>query len=192
MGFMKKIAKNKTHKEDKKIKKKMRQEKRLEAKAKQDIQISYLEQNIRDTSQYMTTVEVLANVFTACAREKFRFYKPAVEELLKKVNSQMDCIKLGYISSADIREILREEIALNLDYEPQGEMTHERAISSRAVQDITAAFMLALKDGWGYKKIRLSRWHSMAAKMVHSIQSNKLTIEDVALMAAGKKKFAYK
>lgn len=143
MGFMKKIAKNKTQK----VKEKVKAEKRIEAKAKQDIQISYMEQNIRDTKQYMVTVEVLANVFTACARKKFRFYKPEIEMLLEKVNSQMDCIKLGYISSADIREILRDEIELDLAYEPEGKMTHERAISSRAVQDITASFMIALRDG---------------------------------------------
>lgn len=187
MGWAKKIAKKKSERTTSAV----RKVERMKQKAATDVRVSYLEQNLRDTKQYMTTVEVLANVFTACAREKFKFGNPKVQKLLDKVNSQMDCIKQGYVTAAEIRQVLRDEIKLDLEYEPEGEMTHERAISSKAVQDITAAFMLALNDGFGFKKIRLSRWHTMAAHMVHSIQTNKISTSQVMLMAAGKMKFSY-
>ena len=185
MGFAKKIAKHKTDKMTGACKKVQQ----LKAKTSQHVQISYLEQNLRDTALYMETVEVLANVFTACARFKFKFGTPRVEMLMEKVNSQMDCIKQGYITSADIRRILHDELKMNLDYKPQGEMTHNRQITSRAIQDITAAFMISLADGWGYKKLRLSRYHTMAAKMVHSLHTNQLSVSQVCMMAAGKMKF---
>jgi hypothetical protein len=187
MGWAKKIAKRKSDRTTSAVHK----VERMKEKVAQDVHISYLEQNIRDTRQYMKTVEILANVFTACAREKFKFGDVKVQRLLDKVNSQMDCIKLGYVTSAEIRETLRQEIQLDLEPAEQKEHTRAKDISARAVADITASFMLALLDGFGFKKLRLSRWHTMAARMVHAIEINRLSVNQVAMMAAGKMKFSY-
>jgi hypothetical protein len=84
-----------------------------------------------------------------------------------------------------------DEIELELEPADQKEHTRAKDISAKAVQDITAAFMLSLLDEFGFKKLRLSRWHTMAARMVHAIQFNKVSVEQVSLMAAGKMKFSY-
>jgi hypothetical protein len=187
MGFLKKIAKRKSDRTTSAV----HAVERMKEKIDTDVRISYLEQNIRDTRQYMKTVEILANVFTACARKKFKLSTPKIQALLDKVNSQMDCIKRGYVTAAEIRQALMDEIELELEPADQKEHTRAKDISAKAVQDITAAFMLSLLDEFGFKKLRLSRWHTMAARMVHAIQFNKVSVEQVSLMAAGKMKFSY-
>lgn len=56
---------------------------------------------------------------------------------------------------------------------------HDRKLWLSATDDMSAIFMIALMDEFGYKKVRLARAYSTAADIAHEITTGQLSWDAV-------------
>ena len=85
------------------------------------------------------------------------------------------------VTTQDIERIVTDESGFDLKkchIKAEG-WEHDRKLRLSAVDDMSAIFMIALMDEFGYKKVRLARAHSTAADIAHEITTGQLSWDAV-------------
>lgn len=85
------------------------------------------------------------------------------------------------VKTSDIEHIIKAETGLELDKRHlHAELwDHKREIQYRCVDDMSAIFMIALMDEFGYKGKALDSVYDVAAEIAHEIKIGKKTVIDL-------------
>jgi hypothetical protein len=98
--------------------------------------------------------------------------------LRDKMQSVFDCIVSKNVTIQEIEKFLRDEIKIDVDIiscDPKANWYQK--VEHRAVQEMEAAFLMALVDEFGYRKKRLEQAYIYCAKLSDEIASGKLTYD---------------
>lgn len=91
------------------------------------------------------------------------------------------CLRDRTVKTSDIEHIIKAETGLELDKKHLHAewWGHEREIQYRCVDDMSAIFMIALMDEFGYKGKALDSVYDVAAEIAHEIKTGKKTVADL-------------
>ena len=110
----------------------------------------------------------------------FGFGKKNALRLRKKMNSHMECIKRKYVTVAEIEDIIRDELRMDLTKESEvREWDMLSRVQYETVCEMTAVFLLALHDEFGIGQKRAARAYRMLEGLGNDISTGKVTLDEM-------------
>lgn len=187
MSFAKKLARKRAKADGKKVKSHIKAERRVE----KDTRRAYIRQNVSDMVLRMEAVQNVMTILLVAARETFGFGKKRLGVLYKRMKSHSECINTGYVTVADICQILRDEAKLDIRDSREPKVDRQRRIQYKVIDELSAAFLLSLMDEFGYKGKLLGRVYSKAAQISEKLEAHEMGIADLEDVLAKRAKFAF-
>ena len=136
---------------------------------------------IEDRKTVTEAYDTLTVLFDVAVHRKWGWGKERRARLHKKMARHLLCLKDRIVKTSDIERIIKTETGLELDkrhlYAEWWD--HEREIQYRCVDDMSAIFMIALMDEFGYKGKALDSVYDVAAEIAHEIKIGKKTVADL-------------
>lgn len=176
MSFAKKLARNikkKTNIGDKKARKEY-------AKARQSVKDSYVNQLKRDRACRKEAMHNLMGCFLLTMHDRYRFGRGKLERLRDKMQSEVDAMVSGNVSVEEIAAFLEEELELSIGVVgTRPGAGHYEQIKDVVVQQMTAAFLMALLDEFDYKRLRLERAYNFVAELCDRVWVDEITYPEV-------------
>lgn len=155
-----------------------RAEKR-EQRARQGVKNAYVYQMAYDHAVRKTALENLSAVFLYAMHEKYQFGAGRLARLRDKMQSEFDSIIAKNVSVEEISEYLTNEIGLYCGEGNPTDKSRQRLIEFKAVKEMSAAFLMALLDEFGYKKKRLGDAYMHCANLSVRLDENKITYPEI-------------
>ena len=136
---------------------------------------------IEDRKTVTEAYDTLTVIFDVAVQRKWGWGKERRARLHKKMAIHLRCLSAGTVKTSDIERIIKAETGLELDkrhlYAEWWD--HEREIQYRCVDDMSAIFMIALMDEFGYTGKALDSVYDAAAEIAHEIKIGKKTVTDL-------------
>lgn len=183
------FAKQMKRKQEKKDNKGVTRSLRRADRADRQVQHAFIRQNVTDTAVRMVTAHDLTIIFFVAAHRCFGFAAKRLKKLAEKMASHMECIQRGFVTVQDIEAILQEEGHMVIEHKGLKKVSHTRAIKWKVTGEMSAAFLISLLDGWGYKKKRLERVYEEAASIAAQLSDKEITIDDLEELLTGETKY---
>jgi hypothetical protein len=155
-----------------------RAEKR-EQRASRGVRNAYVYQMAYDHAVRQTALENLSAVFLYAMHEKYQFGAGRLARLRGKMQSEFDAIIAKNVSVEEISEYLTNEIGLYCGEGTPNDKSRQRLIEFKAVKEMSAAFLMALLDEFGYKKKRLGDAYMHCADLSVRLDEKKITYDEI-------------
>lgn len=136
-------------------------------------------QYVMDMACRAEAIQNILTIFLASMHAKFGFGKKRLEQLDDKIFSYFDCMKRKHVKLSEMEQILRQEAELDIHNDGGKAGEHYRQISEAVRDELSACFLLALLDGFGFKKKRLLAAYSAAGNVASSLKKKELTLDDL-------------
>lgn len=136
----------------------------------------------------VSEAEAVANnttIMLLAANHTFKFGAKRLEMLRQKMFIHYECIKEKRVTVEDICNILRDETHLDIG-EAKREVTartlHDRhaQITGKALEELSACYLLALHDEFGFNAKRLVRGYHEASVIAKTLKEKQKTIMDLS------------
>ena len=136
---------------------------------------------VEDHKTVTEAYDTLTVVLDVAVHRKWGWGKERRARLHKKMAIHLLCLKDRTVKTGDIEHIIKKETGLELDKKHLHAewWDHEREIQYRCVDDMSAIFMIALMDEFGYKGKALDSVYDVAAEIAHEIKTGKKTVADL-------------
>ena len=145
-------------------------------RVQRSVKSAYVYQLRYDTAVRKEALRNLSAVFLYAMHEKYGFGAGYLERLRNKMQSVFDAIVAGNVSVEEIAQYLHDEIKLDCGVDTQDpKADHHRQIEFKAVKEMSAAFLMALLDEFGYKKKRLGDAYMHCADLSDRLNRNEIT-----------------
>lgn len=146
--------------------------------AKRQVAHADSRQYIMDMACRAEAIQNILTIFLASMHAKFGFGKKRLEQLDDKIFSYFDCMKKRHVKLSEMEQILQQEAELDIHNDSKAG-AHYRQISEAVRDELSACFLLALLDEFGFKKKRLLAAYSAAGNVASSLAKKELTLDDL-------------
>lgn len=110
----------------------------------------------------------------------FGWGKTYALRLRKKMYTHMECIKRKYVTVAEIEDIIRDELRMDLTKESDvSEWDMLSRVQYETVCEMTAVFLLALHDEFGIGQKRAARAYRVLEEIGDDISTGKVTLDEM-------------
>ena len=136
---------------------------------------------VEDHKTVTEAYDTLTVVLDVAVHRKWGWGKERRARLHKKMAIHLLCLKDRTVKTSDIEHIIKKETGLELDKKHLHAewWGHEREIQYRCVDDMSAIFMIALMDEFGYKGKALGDVYDIAATIAHELKTGEKTVADL-------------
>ena len=136
---------------------------------------------VEDHKTVTEAYDTLTVVLDVAVHRKWGWGKERRARLHKKMAIHLLCLKDRTVKTSDIEHIIKKETRLELDKKHLHAewWDHEREIQYRCVDDMSAIFMIALMDEFGYKGKALGDVYDIAATIAHELKTGEKTVADL-------------
>lgn len=136
---------------------------------------------VEDHKTVTEAYDTLTVVLDVAVHRKWGWGKERRARLHKKMAIHLLCLKDRTVKTSDIEHIIKKETGLELDKKHLHAewWDHEREIQYRCVDDMSAIFMIALMDEFGYKGKALGDVYDIAATIAHELNTGEKTVADL-------------
>lgn len=136
---------------------------------------------VEDHKTVTEAYDTLTVVLDVAVHRKWGWGKERRARLHKKMAIHLLCLKDRTVKTSDIEHIIKKETGLELDKKHLHAewWEHEREIQYRCVDDMSAIFMIALMDEFGYKGKALGDVYDIAATIAHELKTGEKTVADL-------------
>lgn len=136
---------------------------------------------VKDRKTVTEAYDTLTVIFDVAVHRKWGWGKERRARLHKKMARHLLCLKDRIVKTSDIEHIIKKETGLELDKKHLHAewWDHEREIQYRCVDDMSAIFMIALMDEFGYKGKALGDVYDIAATIAHELKTGEKTVADL-------------
>ena len=136
---------------------------------------------VEDRKTVTEAYDTLTVVIDVAVHRKWGWGKERRARLHKKMAIHLLCLKDRTVKTSDIEHIIKRETGLELDKKHLHAewWDHEREIQYRCVDDMSAIFMIALMDEFGYKGKALGDVYDIAATIAHELKTGEKTVADL-------------
>lgn len=136
---------------------------------------------VEDRKTVTEAYDTLTVVLDVAVHRKWGWGKERRARLHKKMAIHLLCLKDRTVKTSDIEHIIKRETGLELDKKHLHAewWGHEREIQYRCVDDMSAIFMIALMDEFGYKGKALGDVYDIAATIAHELKTGEKTVADL-------------
>lgn len=174
------FARRRKRKENKAINRGEKKAKKAAKVLRADMARTYAEQLRMDMECRRNAISNLIDIFMMTVHERYGFGRQRILRLRDKMQSEFDAILSGNISVKEIDQFLEEEIdleaGLSKKYKSAG---HYESIEDRVVREVTAAFLMAMLDEFGYKGNALMKTCHHAFRINDKLESGELTYPQI-------------
>ncbi|MBR1695776.1 MAG: hypothetical protein IJ709_10330 [Selenomonas sp.] len=176
MGFAKKMQRKLKKKAQKGDKNAIREYNIANAAVKE----SYVMQLKRDRNCRKEAIHNLTASFLLAMHEGYGFGAGRLKRLQQKMQSEFDAITAKNVSIEEVAEFLRDEIGLDVDIAASDPNAgHYRKIEFKAVQEMSAAFLMAMLDEFNFKKKRLGAAYDYVAALSEKANAGEITYDEI-------------
>ena len=175
MGFAKKLARKK----QKAFNKTANGIKKTATKADRSYRTSMVEQLRRDNHLRRIVSEDILCIFLVSAHRIFGFGKDRLELLYKKTLNQIDCLRRRYVTIEELEMIICKEASFRLIEPEVDRHDTDRVLIQNENNRMSACFLIALMDGYGYKGKRMKRLYEESQRIGVGIRDGKIKIDEV-------------
>lgn len=147
--------------------------------AKRQVMHADSRQYVMDLACRAEAIQNILMIFLTAMHAKFGFGKKRLGELDDKIFSYFDCMKKKKVKLCEMEQILREEAELDMQNDGGRADEHYKRISEAVRDELSACFLLALLDAFGFKKKRLLAAYSAAGNIASSLAKKELTLDDL-------------
>lgn len=131
----------------------------------------------------ITRTQALHNLsacFLLSMNECYGFGAGKLMQLHHKMQNEFDCIVGHYVSVAEIERFLADEIGMRTERaENHSKINYYGQIKLKAVKEMSAAFLMALLDEFGFKARRLSRAYAQVCDLSDRVFKKETTYEEI-------------
>lgn len=127
------------------------------ARVRQSVKGAYVHQMRMEQAWRKMALHNLSACFLYAMHEHYGFGKGRLMKLRDKMQSEFDALVSRNVSIEEITDFLRDDIGVDIDAATDPRADRERQIEFKAVQEMSAAFFMALLDEFGFKKKTLVR-----------------------------------
>ena len=153
---------------------------RIANRAERDVKMAYRYQMAADMCVRKTALRNLSAVFLYAMHQYEGFGRSRLERLRDKMQNVFECIIGKYVTLPEIAEFLSNDIGLECGLMADNpKASHHRQIEFKAVQQMSAAFLMAMLDEFGYKKKRLRKAYGYCAALSDEIGDKKITYDEI-------------
>lgn len=176
MGFAKKMQRKLKKKAQKGDKNAIREYNIANAAVRE----TYAMQLKRDRNCRKEAIHNLTASFLLAMHEGYGFGAGRLKRLQQKMQSEFDAITAKNVSIEEVAEFLRDEIGLDVDIAASDPNAgHYRKIEFKAVQEMSAAFLMAMLDEFNFKKKRLGAAYDYVAALSEKANAGEITYDEI-------------
>lgn len=122
--------------------------------------------------------EITATVFVAM-RRSFGWGTDRLMRLRKKMGMELDCLTDKYVKIEDLERIIRDELAWGFDIEDASDLDMESRTKYRTIRVMSAAFIVALHDEFGFGQKRAMRAYESLRRIWKDAHEGKMSMADI-------------
>ena len=149
-------------------------------RANRGVKQAYVYQLTYDHTVRKMALQNLSAVFLYAMHEKYKFGAGRLARLRDKMQSNFDAITAKNVSVEEIAEYLDNDIGLHCGVDTQDtKADHHRQIEFKAVKEMSAAFLMALLDEFGFKAKRLGDAYMHCAELSDRLSRNEITYSEI-------------
>lgn len=178
---MSSLSRKRARKEIKAVRKGQNRGERQAARANRSVKGAYVYQLAYDTAVRRKALRNLSAVFLYTMRLYYGFGVRRLTRLRTKMQSEFDCIVAKNVSVEQIADFLRSEIGLDCGMAAEPKADHQRLIEYKAVKEMSAAFLMALLDEFGFKKKRLTDAYVHCADLSDMLHRGEITYDEISV-----------
>lgn len=176
MSFAKKMAR----KRDLAMRSNENKAHRTATRAEHAVKMAYRYQMAADMCVRKKALRNLSAVFLYAMHKYEGFGRSRLERLRDKMQNVFECIIGKYVTLPEIAKFLSNDIGLECGLVADNpKASHHRRIEFKAVQQMSAAFLMAMLDEFGYKKKRLGKAYGYCAALSDEIGDKKITYDEI-------------
>jgi hypothetical protein len=153
---------------------------REEKRAERGMQRAYVDSLITDMECRKEALHKLSMIFLLVMHTQYGFGVGRLKRLRDKMQSEMDCIVYKYVTVEEIVIYLRDELKMDVGAAPKDpRANHYRQLELEVIKEMSAAFLMALVDEFGFRKKRLEDAYGFAAGLCDMLNDGTRTFEDL-------------
>lgn len=150
------------------------------ARAKKTVYHATTEEIVRCKKVRKETETTSMIIMDVAVNRVFGWSKKNALRLRKKMYTHMECIKRKYVTVAEIEGIIRDELRMDLTKESNvSEWDILSRVQYETVCEMTAVFLLALRDEFGIGQKRATRAYRVLEKIGNAISTGKVTLDEM-------------
>ena len=168
---------------------------REEKRAERGMQRAYIDSLITDMECRKEALHKLSMIFLLVMHTQYGFGVGRLKRLRDKMQSELDCIVYKYVTVEEIVVYLRDELKMDVGAAPKDpRANHYRQLELEVIKEMSAAFLMALVDEFGFRKKRLEDAYGFAAGLCDMLTNGETTYEEIGnrmaevMTKGGKKK----
>ena len=151
--------------------------------SKQSVQMAFLRKNVEAQAVKVKATENIYLVLFAAARRAHGFGKARLMRLSERMHEIEMGLEAGDYSVADINEALEDETGMGFARaDVRREMqqkTRDMQLSYSVVDELSSAYLAAMRDVFGFGGRRLVALYHVAADIAGDITAKKVTYDDL-------------
>ena len=153
---------------------------REETRAERGLKKAYVNSLLMDMDCRRESLHNLSMLFLFTMHIRYGFGVGRLKRLQAKMQNEMDCIIYKYVTVEEIAAFLRDEIKYDAGIEAKDpRANHYRQIELEVIKEMSAAFLMALVDEFGFRKKRLTGAYDAAAELGDMLDSGKTSFEEI-------------
>ena len=157
-----------------------KKERRNERAARQSVKRAYVYEHIKDTLTRKEALHNLSACFLLAMHRGYGFGRGRLMKLRDKMQSEFDAIVSKNVSIEEITMFLQNEIGLDVDIAARDtKADRQRQIEFKAVQQMSAAFLMALLDEFGFKKKRLANAYWQVCDLSDKVSHGEIKYDEI-------------
>lgn len=142
---------------------------------------AYVYQLAYDTAVRREALRNLSAVFLYTMHMYYGFGVGRLTRLRTKIQSEFDAIVAKNVTVEEIAAFLQSEVGLECGMAAEPKADHQRQIEYKAVKEMSAAFLMALMDEFGFKKKRLTDAYIHCADLSDSLNRGEITYDEITM-----------
>lgn len=145
------------------------------AMVKEDVKTAYVRQRLTEVETRNQALENLSSVFMIAMHERYKFGAGKLIRLRDKIRSEFESIRSGNVTVDEINDFLRDNMSFLIGGEIEKGANRKRQIEFKATSEMSAAFLMALVDEFGFRKKRLGDAYSHCIDVCERLERKEIT-----------------
>lgn len=175
------LARKRARKEIKAARKGQSRGERQAVRVNRSVKGAYVYQLAFDMATRREALRNLSAVFLYTMHMYYGFGVGRLTRLRTKMQSEFDAIVAKNVTVEEIAAFLQSEVGLECGMAAEPKADHQRQIEYKAVKEMSAAFLMALMDEFGFKKKRLTDAYIHCAELSDSLHRKEITYDEITM-----------
>lgn len=153
----------------------------LGQKSRNEVLHEYYKQNVNDTRLWQDTIIDMLIIFCYALNKEYGFGKTRVNRFYEKTASISQCVRLNYVTFAELEKILQEEAKYTYDHVDYSKENYSREnrIRLKTIEEVSVIMYFAMFEVYNFQAKRLKKIGACMAAETSAMAKGKITVADL-------------